>query len=449
MSYSVIHPAVSVIIPVYNAEKHLAQCLDCVVDQTLRDIEIICVDDGSADCSLSILKEFGEKDSRIRIDEQSNKGAGAARNAGLDIARGKYLSFLDADDLFEPRMLECAMGEAERYSAEVVVFDADIFDSVGGGQMQSGWVVNKSVIPNGDVFCAKDVLSHIFTAFFMVAWNRLYSSEYIKKHALRFQEIEKHNDSYFSAMSLLHAERIRYLDSILAHYRKGTPYQISSGALGQRDYFPALDAMLAILDEISAMDGYGAMLDSFIDYSSTLLLLPFKNIGRDDYFRVFSLLKEKWLSRFSAKDFCEGRFRYYDEYRQMKSLLDNDAIGHLFTLLKIGNDTIGKLGFGKRWYFDDSRVRNGSDVVLYGASEIGFDYYRQFISGKQFNLVAWLDRNYSRLQKQGFPVEEPEAILKLEFDWVIVAVRHKAAAGQIMQALRSYGVPDSKIIWPI
>ena len=164
---------------------------------------------------------------------------------------------------------------------------------------------------------------------------------------------------------------------------------------------------------------------------------------------MFSLLKEKWLSHFSGGDFCEGNLRYDGEYRQMKSLMENDATGHLFTLLKIKNETIDRLTANKQWYFDDSRVSSGSSIVLYGAAEMGFDYYRQFTNGKQLNLVAWLDRNYDRYQKQGLPVEAPATIIKLHFDWIILAVQHKSAAGQIKEMLRSYGVPEEKIIWPL
>ena len=113
---------VSVIIPVYNVEPYLKQCMDSVVGQTLKDIEIICVDDGSTDNSLDILREYAAEDSRIQIIEQKNAGAGAARNNGMRYATGKYLSFLDSDDFFEPRMLEKAYDLAEKDQADFVAY---------------------------------------------------------------------------------------------------------------------------------------------------------------------------------------------------------------------------------------------------------------------------------------------------------------------------------------
>ncbi len=100
--------AVSVIIPVYNVEKYLAQSLECIVSQFMSDIEIICVDDGSTDRSPEILRDFSNRDDRVRIITQPNKNAGAARNAGLDAASGRYLSFLYADHRIEKDMLQTA-----------------------------------------------------------------------------------------------------------------------------------------------------------------------------------------------------------------------------------------------------------------------------------------------------------------------------------------------------
>ena len=88
---------VSVIVPVYNVENYLRQCLDSITGQTLKNIEVICVDDSSTDSSKQILEEYAEKDERVKVITQPNKGAGAARNNGLSVAKGKYLSFLDSD----------------------------------------------------------------------------------------------------------------------------------------------------------------------------------------------------------------------------------------------------------------------------------------------------------------------------------------------------------------
>ena len=116
---------VSIIVPVYNKERFLRQCLDSLLDQTYRAIEIICVNDGSTDGSLEILQDYAERDNRIVVIDQENKGAGNARNAGIRIARGRYLQFLDADDFFEPVMIEKMLKKADAKDADIVIFDGD------------------------------------------------------------------------------------------------------------------------------------------------------------------------------------------------------------------------------------------------------------------------------------------------------------------------------------
>ena len=99
-------PAVSIVLPVYNMEKYLRECLDSIINQTMTDIEVICVNDASTDSSLDILREYAAKDSRvIIIDSETNNGLGGARNLGLPHATGKYLIYLDSDDIFDTKMI--------------------------------------------------------------------------------------------------------------------------------------------------------------------------------------------------------------------------------------------------------------------------------------------------------------------------------------------------------
>ena len=118
---------VSVLVPVYNVEKYLGQCLDSIINQTFTDIEIICVNDGSTDKSGDILNSYAEKDSRIIVVDKKNGGLPSARNAGIDAANGRYLSFVDADDYIQPSMIEKLYNTAVKTKAEIVICGANIF----------------------------------------------------------------------------------------------------------------------------------------------------------------------------------------------------------------------------------------------------------------------------------------------------------------------------------
>lgn len=119
-------PMVSVIVPVYNVEQYLHRCLDSILQQTMPDWEAICVDDGSPDGSARILKEYAERDSRIRILTKENGGLSSARNAGTAIARGKYVNYVDSDDFIHPQTLELAVALAERDGSDVVSWVPDM-----------------------------------------------------------------------------------------------------------------------------------------------------------------------------------------------------------------------------------------------------------------------------------------------------------------------------------
>ena len=114
-------PKVSVIIPVYNVEKYLSECLDSVVNQTLKDIEIICVNDGSPDGSAAILEEYAQKDNRIKVITQENRGLSEARNSGLKIASGEYIAFLDSDDYIDLKFFEQLYKRGIESNSDVVV----------------------------------------------------------------------------------------------------------------------------------------------------------------------------------------------------------------------------------------------------------------------------------------------------------------------------------------
>ena len=215
-------PKVSVIIPVYNTAPYLRECMDSVVNQTLRDIEIICVDDGSTDGSLAILREYEKKDSRIRVLTQPNINAGAARNLGLCYATGEFLSFLDSDDYIEPAMLMDCCRIMEDRNADIVCFSANLLEMRTGTIEKIPWSLVTENLPDTPVFSPLEIKDRLFNTFQNWPWNKLFRRALIEKNQIRFQEIPRTNDMLFTCSALALAERITTIDHAYVVYRVGT-----------------------------------------------------------------------------------------------------------------------------------------------------------------------------------------------------------------------------------
>lgn len=219
---------VSVIIPVFNAEKYISTCIESLISQSYLDFEIICVDDGSTDNSPRILQQYMFIDPRIKIIEQKNQFAGNARNTGMEVASGKYCMFLDIDDFFEKNMIELQVRQIEKDHADICICDADIYDDQTGTFRKSEWLLAKSYIPHVP-FNREEIKDHIFFIKTPAAWNMIISAAFIKKYALRFQETKNTNDLYFTYAALNLAQKITVVDMVLVHYRMGIGSNLQSG----------------------------------------------------------------------------------------------------------------------------------------------------------------------------------------------------------------------------
>lgn len=212
-------PLVSVVIPVYNAERYLRQCLDSVVTQTLREIEILCVNDGSSDSSLAILQEYADKDARLRVFTQENAGPGAARNRALDEALGEYLIFWDADDHFRSDALEKLYRAAKAQEADVCVCDAQDFEDDSGAPLDHSYL--RRPYPDTPVFSAADCPERIFNFTSTVVWNKLIRRQFLLDASIRFPPEHGIEDIRFTLLLLALAGRICVCDEKLIFYRVG------------------------------------------------------------------------------------------------------------------------------------------------------------------------------------------------------------------------------------
>lgn len=212
---------VSVIVPIFNAAPYLHECMDSILAQTLEDIEVICVDDGSTDDSPSIIKGYSAKDSRVIVLSQQNQYAGVARNHGMEIAKGKYLVFWDADDFFEPSALEKMYYRCEEDQADICVCGGDrLYEEIGLRVATSAYL-KKGRIPETVPFNRETNSEFIMTFTTIMVWNKMYKRSFVESHNLEFQSRRNGNDVYFSACALCLANRITVIHEHLVCYRIG------------------------------------------------------------------------------------------------------------------------------------------------------------------------------------------------------------------------------------
>lgn len=257
-----ILPKVSVIIPIYNAERHLRQCLDSIAGQTLRDIEIICVDDGSTDTSLDILKEYADQDDRFSIIRQQNQFAGMARNNGMRHAKGMYLAFFDADDFFELDMLEKTYDQCEQDQADLCLWSADYYDTNTGLSTPFDYCLDRSLIPATIPFSVRDIPDDIFQISAASPWNKLYRRSMVEKHQLLYPSTKRSEDTFFASMAMYHASKITIVDKPFVHYRQAHGGNQQSGT----DLTPldCYHVMLQLKEELQNNGGFEFVYVSYL-----------------------------------------------------------------------------------------------------------------------------------------------------------------------------------------
>ena len=206
-------PVISIIVPVYNVELYLSQCLDSVINQTEADLEIIAVDDGSTDRSGEIADAYAEKDWRITVIHKKNGGLSSARNTGIGLATGEYLLFLDSDDWLDLDTVNTLKSVVEEYRYDTIMFSWDNIDSLNNFVSQ-----REALFDVGFVFTEKDK-EHIYARFLAGSalnnvWQRIYRRELIQQKHLFFDEELKHTeDLIFSFDFFIYSKNGIYIET--------------------------------------------------------------------------------------------------------------------------------------------------------------------------------------------------------------------------------------------
>lgn len=247
----------SIIVPVYNVEKYLKECLESLINQTQKELEIIAIDDGSTDRSLEILREYEAKDERIVVYTQKNSGQGIARNVGLKVARGKYIYFVDSDDYIAPETTNVCYEIAEKNGLDALLFDANVFvEEVSNDDFKPDSFDRDGIVEVGKIYRGRDYLFRYMDTYPDTTSPGAHYclKEFIDKYSLLFIQ-PKYEDVAWRFKLMLCASKVMYMPYKFYNYR----YRPNSTMTSKVDYTKCSDLIDVLLQMIEDANMYGEL----------------------------------------------------------------------------------------------------------------------------------------------------------------------------------------------
>jgi glycosyltransferase involved in cell wall biosynthesis len=340
---------ISVIVPVYNTEKHLSECLDSIINQTLKEIEIICVNDESMDGSLDILKNYSKKDERIHIINKKNEGAAAARNTGLDNAKGEYIGFVDSDDWIALDMYEKLYNNAKIYNSDIVMCPLNVYNDSSKEFEQPDHTCTLEHF--SDKFDNR-AFNHLETKefFFSISVtppNKIYNFDFLKRINARFPEGLMFEDNPFFYYIYLNAERVSIIRDYLYFYRKNR----FGSTTNKHDvkFFDLIKINELNKDIFIQTNNYEIYKVDLMNYSINSIFMRFNQVREEYKSEFFSLIKN-YLERLKLRHNDIENLNYnlkifYENFISCESFLDYQLLNlkKLNTKLKKENIELKKI----------------------------------------------------------------------------------------------------------
>lgn len=288
---------VSVIMPIYNASNYLPPALDTVLDQTLREIEVICIDDGSTDKSLAIIKEYQQKDERIRIVTENNAGVSTARNKGLIRARGEFVIFLDGDDFYEPDLLEKLYTLAVKDELDISVCDYDIYNTKQSRFTPAVAEDHREILLRGTVASKNEYPDYILQCMTGYVWNKMFRTSFLREKGLMFApELYVFEDVHFVCTTLAYANRIKGVDEVLVHHRV---YSDQSRAKLFRKHYIQVPVVYMKIKEFLVSNGiYVPLAVSYLNLSASRCYKIYNLLWSDAKANFWNMLHDGYAGSF-------------------------------------------------------------------------------------------------------------------------------------------------------
>ena len=373
----------SVIIPIYNAEKYLEQCVKSVLNQTKRDIEVILVDDGSTDRSGDICDQFAQKDNRIVVIHQNNEGIIQARRTGVNCTNSNYLTFVDADDFVDKKSFSMADPFMDE-GTEMICFGWYSYD--GEADEEAACYIQEGLYDRPRI--RQDIYPYMMWDDHLSdgrlnpsVWNKIIKTTHMKKiyHLLWRENFDYGEDRAAIYPLVGMVDNLRIVNRAYYHHRKKKNWEIA---------------------------GY-IKTDSFFDKMYAYYCFCRKNLPRDTDLEMQLELSMMQMISFRRKKY-------------------NTAVNN-----------------GLIYVFPFDRIKKGENVVLYGAGVVGREYKKQLDAIPYCILTGWVDKNADKYPNNIMPVEY---ILKTSFDKIVIAIKSLETRKRVSISLKKMGIDGRKII---
>ena len=288
----IVTDLVSIVVPVYNEERHLKSCLDSLLNQSYENLEIICVNDGSTDNSLNILNEYSNKDSRIEIYTQSNQGLSESRNNGLSKAKGKYVLFVDADDWIEKDTIKLLYENADNNDSELVLYNA--IEEYSDKQRKRIYPLNNTDIDWNNFSFDYKFNKKLVLNTYLVIWTHFFKKSFLDKYNLQFKH-KLFEDNLFHIQVMIYAKKISYQPKILYHYRKENQYSLQNNIAGTTESFIFFDILKDIEEFLVKTDKMDEFNLNYIQYKLTELKAKFDLINPVNKEIMYEKIKDEFI----------------------------------------------------------------------------------------------------------------------------------------------------------
>lgn len=423
MHGGIIMGRISIIMPLFNAEKYLVETLQSVENQTYKDFELICIDDCSSDETRKILQQFQREDSRIRILENKQRfGAALSRNRGLKAAQGKYVVFLDGDDVFEEEMLEKAQEAMEKCNVDLVMYE---YKHVLSSEMHKKKVIDHSEL-YVERYCIKPFSIRDFEPRESPMWssspcNKMFRRNLLDENQLEFQNLPSFNDVYFVRMALFCAKKIIVLNDrrIMVYARDHfEPSRISS----DRNSIYAYYAAEKLIKELKKR----CLLSEYAKYLYHILPLQFINALKADHNEKRRKNTYAFLQNEGVLKCIEYGKKYYNQIDcydlyLLESFLNKSYESRWFDFLDTYFQVYLKKNGDKMVVpFIQKKLLQNKTIILWGVGKNGI-YFLNYLINHFIKIFAVVDRDTNKQGTIvcGYEVLKPES-LSTKVDYILV-----------------------------